>query len=33
MAYLDNIIIYFKNKPEHEEHVRKVLRRLREAGL
>jgi len=24
-AYLDNIIIYFKNKLEHEEHVYKVL--------
>jgi len=24
-AYLDNIIIYFKNKLEHKEHVYKVL--------
>jgi len=24
-AYLDNIIIYSKNKLEHKEHVRKVL--------
>jgi len=32
-AYLDNIIIYSKNELEHEEHVHKVLQRLREAGL
>ena len=32
-AYLDNIIIYFKNKLEHEEHIHKVLQRLRKAGL
>jgi len=25
MAYLDNIIIYSKNKLEHKEHVYKVL--------
>jgi len=25
MAYLDNIIIYFKNKLEYKEHVYKVL--------
>jgi len=25
MAYLDNIMIYFKNELEHEEHVHKVL--------
>jgi len=24
-AYLDNIIIYFKNKLEYKEHVYKVL--------
>jgi hypothetical protein len=24
-AYLDNIIIYSKNKLEHEEHIYKVL--------
>jgi len=24
-AYLDNIIIYFKNELKHKEHVRKVL--------
>jgi len=32
-AYLNNIIIYSKNKLEYEEHVYKVLQRLREAGL
>jgi len=32
-AYLDNIMIYSKNKLEHEEHVHKVLQRLRKAGL
>jgi len=26
-------MIYSKNKLEHEEHVHKVLQRLREAGL
>ena len=32
-AYLDNIMIYFKNELEHKEYVYKVLYRLREAGL
>jgi hypothetical protein len=32
-AYLDNIIIYSKNKLEYKEHVHKVLQWLREAGL
>jgi len=32
-AYLDNIIIYSKNKIKHEEHVHKVLQRLHKAGL
>ena len=33
MAYLDNIIIYSKNKLEHKEHVYKVLQRLYKVGL
>src|SRR5208282_3751563 len=32
-AYLDDIMIYSKNEQEHEEHVQKVLDRLRSAGL
>jgi len=32
-AYLDDILIYSKDPLEHETHVRKVLERLREAGL
>jgi Reverse transcriptase (RNA-dependent DNA polymerase) len=32
-AYLDDIMIYSDNELEHEEHVRKVLQRLRQAGL
>ena len=31
--YLDDILIYLDNPLEHEEHVRKVLLRLRQAGL
>src|SRR5208282_5701230 len=32
-AYLDDILIYLDNPLEHEEHVCKVLLRLRKAGL
>src|SRR5450432_378265 len=32
-AYLDDIIIYSEDPLEHESHVRKVLERLRKAGL
>ena len=33
IAYLDDIMIYSDNELEHEEHVHKVLQRLRQAGL
>ena len=33
IAYLDDILIYSKDPLEHETYVRKVLERLREAGL
>ena len=33
-AYIDDILIYlYGSRAEHREHVRKVLQRLREAGL
>lgn len=32
-AYLDDILIYSDNELEHQEHVCKVLQRLRKAGL
>ena len=32
-AYLDNIIIYSKDKLEHKEHICKVLQQLRQASL
>ena len=32
-AYIDNILIYSNSKKEHQEHVRKVLKALRKAGL
>ena len=32
-AYLDDILIYSENQAEHEEHVKKVLEKLRKAGL
>ena len=28
MAYLDNIIIYFKNKQDYKNHVKWVVKRL-----
>jgi len=33
MCYLDDILIYSTNEKEHEDHVRKLLQRLREFGL
>jgi len=32
-AYLDDLLIYSDNELEHTEHVRKVIKRLQEAGL
>ena len=32
-AYLDDILIYSENELEHTEYVRKVIKRLQEAGL
>ena len=32
-AYLDDILIYSESLSEHQDHVRKVLTRLRKAGL
>jgi len=33
MAYLDDILIYSDNELKHQVHVKKVLERLRNAGL
>ena len=32
-AYLNNILIFSENPKDYEGHVRKVLLRLKEAGL
>jgi hypothetical protein len=32
-AYLDDIIVYSDDPLEHEEHVRKILKRLEAYGL
>ena len=32
-TYLDDILIYSEDPLEHESHVKKVLERLRTAGL
>src|SRR5437773_1087017 len=33
IAYLDDILIYFKNKKDHKKHVKKVLKKLQEKNL
>ena len=33
VVYLDDILIYSKNRKEHQEHIRKILAKLKEAGL
>ena len=33
VIYLDDILIFFKNKEEHKKHVCLVLEKLRERGL
>jgi hypothetical protein len=32
-AYVDDVLIFSKNKKEHRQHVKSVLRKLQEAGL
>ena len=32
-AFVDDLIIYSKNEKDHEQHVKAVLQRLRDAGL
>jgi hypothetical protein len=32
-AFIDDLLIYSDNELEHQEHVKLVLQRLREAGL
>src|SRR6266536_783815 len=33
IAYLDDILIYFKNEEDHKKHVKEVLKRLQEKNL
>src|SRR5947207_4909896 len=33
IAYLNNILIYFKNEENHEKHVKKILKKLQEKKL
>src|SRR5437667_5142961 len=33
IAYLNNILIYFKNEENHEKHIKKILRKFQEKNL
>jgi hypothetical protein len=33
VVFIDDILIYSQNEQEHEEHLRKILQRLRECQL
>ena len=33
IAYLNNILIYFKNEKNHKKHVKKILKKLQEKKL
>src|SRR5436189_3966726 len=33
ITYLDNILIYFKNKEDHKKHVKEVLKRFQKKNL
>ena len=33
MAYLDDIIIFSKNKVEHLKHIEVIFQKLKEAGM
>ena len=33
ITYLDNILIFFKSKSEHIKHIRRVLEKLKGAGI
>src|SRR5436190_930400 len=33
ITYLDNILIYFKNKKNHEKHVQEILKKFQEKNL
>src|SRR5438876_754549 len=33
ITYLDNMLIYFKNKENHKKHVKKILKRLQEKNF